>query len=672
MRCGPRLASISLLVPLAGAFGCGGENAVPSRAAAPEPRAAAETPVESSDVASRTRRPASSGPRRSVIWIGLDGLDFEILDRLAGSGAMPHWKRLASEGWTARLSSDYPLISPVLWTTAATGRTPDAHRVLDFQEVDPATGRKVPISGLSRAVPAVWNLASAAGRKVGVVGWWATHPAEEVDGFFVSDRVSPMLFEAASAAGAVYPVSLQDGVAKAAARESRVAAADLAPYLGVPESEIARALESGGGMKDPVVALSRIVGATRATQRIARELYDRTLPDLTAVYFEGTDEVGHVFAPFSPPRVACPSVADGDVARYARVAETYYVAMDSILGQWMRRAEEDGAVLIVSSDHGFKWGEDRPCGFASGDAATAAFWHRPEGVLAAWGSGVKPAPRSAASQMDVAPTVLALLELPLSRAMPGAARVDAFDGVKTAARSDAPAAEVRRVSAAEASPRDADEYAKKLLALGYLSAGQPSSLPAPGGARPGMTEGAWNNLGTYEMRTRHDANAARAAFQKALELAPGYAAPMFNLAVLARDRGEGAAAETWLLKAIAALKADPGPAVSGWAHEYERRGQEAAAKSLLARAAREYPDSEAIARERALMLQHAGDCKTAAAALAPFESKTTSAQTLNDLALIQTCLQDRAAVERLLARSLELDPNQPAVAQALERVRRAD
>jgi hypothetical protein len=64
--------------------------------------------------------------------------------------------------------------------------------------------------------------------------------------------------------------------------------------------------------------------------------------------------------------------------------------------------------------------------------------------------------------------------------------------------------------------------------------------------------------------------------------------------------------------------------------------------------------------------------RAAAAALSPFESKTTSAQTLNDLALIQTCLADRAAVERLLARSLELDPNQPAVAQALERVRRRD
>src|SRR5947207_3051667 len=82
--------------------------------------------------------------------------------------------------------SFFPLISPILWTSAATGTPPDLHRVLDFQEVDPKTGGKVPISGNSRAVPAVWNLVSSAGRTVGVVGWWATHPAEEVNGFFVS------------------------------------------------------------------------------------------------------------------------------------------------------------------------------------------------------------------------------------------------------------------------------------------------------------------------------------------------------------------------------------------------------------------------------------------------------------------------------------------------------
>jgi hypothetical protein len=51
-------------------------------------------------------------------------LDFELLDRLAAESRMPNWKRLASEGFTARLRSFAPLISPVLWTTVARNSLP--------------------------------------------------------------------------------------------------------------------------------------------------------------------------------------------------------------------------------------------------------------------------------------------------------------------------------------------------------------------------------------------------------------------------------------------------------------------------------------------------------------------------------------------------------------------
>src|SRR5262245_2348333 len=149
------------------------EAGQPAAGSEPAPPAAAPA-VEAADVP-RTPRPSRGVP--PVIWLGLDGLDWELLDRLSAEGKMPNWKRLVDGGASGKLSSFLPILSPILWTTAATGVGPDVHRVLDFQEVDPKSGQKIPISGNSRAVPAVWNLASAAGRSVGVVGWWATHPA---------------------------------------------------------------------------------------------------------------------------------------------------------------------------------------------------------------------------------------------------------------------------------------------------------------------------------------------------------------------------------------------------------------------------------------------------------------------------------------------------------------
>ena len=629
--------------------------------------------VESSDSVSRGKRATGSvGP---VIWIGLDGLDWELLDRLAADGSMPNWKRLSSEGYSAKLESQLPLLSPILWTTQATGVTPDIHRVLDFQEVDPASGRKVPISGNSRAVPAVWNLAAAAGRKVGVVGWWASHPAEEVNGFFVSDHASPILFDALPLDGSTYPASLAAGVAQVSARDGRVTAEDLAPFFAMPPAEIAAALGAGAGMESPVVALSRILRATRVTQRIARDLYDRNLPDLTAVYFEGTDEVGHVFASYTPPRLACAAIRDEDVARYEHVAAAYYGVIDRILGQWMRRAEEDGATLVVTSDHGFKWGDDRPCGFASSSWSTAAFWHRPEGVFAAWGAGVaKPAPgdRPTVSILDVAPTILGLLGLPTDPRMPGAPVRTAFPAMATLPPAGVPTGVVvRRVAAAAPSAKESSEYAKKLLALGYLSPGEAQPLAPTGGATPGMTEGAWNNLGVYLRENWKDFPAAQAAFEKSLALRPDYYSPMFNLAVLYRAKGDTARAQEWFLRSLAAVEADPAAAVAGWAHEYEKNGQRAAAAALLDRAAKQYFENEAIAREQALFLHRGKDCRGAVAALMRFEAATTTPETLNDLALFETCLAHREAVERLLARSLALKPDQPQVARLLEVVRAA-
>jgi Flp pilus assembly protein TadD len=497
----------------------------------------------------------------------------------------------------------------------------------------------------------VWNLASAAGRKVGVVGWWATHPAEEVNGFFVSDHSSPILFEKLPLAGVAFPPSLESGVGSVVARDGRIDEEDLRRFLD-PEDQKAG-------------ALSRVLAATRVTQRIARDLYDRERPDLLALYFEGTDEVAHLFAPDAPPKLACTS--EEDFARYGKVVDAYYALADRLLGQWMRRAKEDGATLLVHSDHGFKWGNDRPCGFASGNWATAAFWHRIDGVFVAWGGKVAAGQgRPQAGLLDVAPTVLALLGLPADRRMPGEAVGEVLGGAVPSKREDLfSKVAVRRVAAQTVASEAASEYAKKLLALGYLSPAETRPLAPPGGDRPGMTEAAWNNLGVYLRDTRKDPKGARAAFEKSLALAPRYYSALFNVAVLERARGDAKTAEKLFLESVAAAGGDPAPAVLSWARDSEKEGKTAAAVSVLASAARAYPVNEEISRALAMELFRARDCRRGLAVLSPFEAATNAPSTFNVLALLQTCLENRPEVVRLLRRSLELNPDQPDVARSL-------
>jgi Flp pilus assembly protein TadD len=638
-----------------------------AEAPAPAPAEAAPWPsVESADAA-RTPRPA--GAAAPVIWLGLDGLDWELLDRLAGEGKMPNWKRLVSEGASGRLTSFVPILSPVLWSTAATGVGPDVHRVLDFQEVDPATGQKVAISGRSRVVPAVWNLASAAGKRVGVVGWWATHPAEEVDGFFVSDHASPILFEKQPLSGAAFPASLEPGVAQVVARDGAVSAVELAAFLDVPEAEIAAALSSGAGMENPIVAMSRILAQTRIYLRIARDLYDRNHPDLMALYLQGPDEIGHVFASFVAPRLDC--VSEADFRRFSRAVDAYYGLVDRILGQWMRRAQEDGATLIVHSDHGFKWGADRPCERSSLNWATAGFWHRLDGVYALWGRGVRGnAERGRATLYDIAPTVLSLLGLPADVRMSGRPITAAFERLPSLGRKDLfSGVAVRRLATEAMSAEQASEYTKKLLALGYLSGSEARPLAPTGGDRPGMTEGAWNNLGLFETDSRKNPAAARKAFEKALELRPDYHSPMFNLAVLSRKQKDFQKAEDWLFRAIAAGHPDPEGTIANWAFYYREEGHPVVEQRLLERAARQFPTSERLARELGLARFRAKDCAGASAAVATVESTTTDPETLNALGIFRTCMGRREEAIAIFQRSLALKPGQPGVIESLKMLR---
>jgi predicted AlkP superfamily phosphohydrolase/phosphomutase/Flp pilus assembly protein TadD len=612
--------------------------------------------VEAADVA---RTPAPPAKFRRVIWIGLDGADWDYMTALSSAGKLPNWSKLSREGYGAKLESFVPLLSPIVWTTQETGVGPDLHRVLDFQEVDPKTGLLVPVSEASRKIPAVWNVASSHGRRVGVVGLWATHPAEKVNGFFLSDRIDPSAASPASS-GVGYPERLDETVRRVTAREGKISAEDLTPYLAVSDAEVAK-LPASPSFGDPLSALSALLTTTRVTQRLSRELYDSERPDFLAVYFKGTDEVGHLFAPYAPPRLACTDPAGYE--RLHRVPETYFGMIDAILGQWMRRAREDGAILLITSDHGFRWGADRLCGGASTEEATAAAWHTMDGVLLAWGEGIRPAPpESRASAFDVAPTLLALMELPADREMRGSV-VPILPGLSVERRPDVFAKiAVETVASARVDREQAAEYTKKLVALGYISPREAEAQKTASRTSAGLTKSAWNNLGIYRRFSLRDASGAREAWEESLKLDPGYHSPLFNIATLERDRGNFEESARWLLRAVAAGQPEPEATVERWAGEFERRGR--AGLALLRAAHSAYPGSEFYARNYALLLSRKNRCREAHDVIAPLES-SNQPETLNIAGVVEACLDRPDRVRTLFLRSLELDPNQPRVREAL-------
>ena len=88
-----------------------------------------------------------------VIVLGLDGMDPQTVDLLMAEGKMPNFARIRQEGAYGRLQSTHPLLSPVIWTTIATGKTPDQHGIGHFVAVD-EKGEQLPVTSHMRKVKA--------------------------------------------------------------------------------------------------------------------------------------------------------------------------------------------------------------------------------------------------------------------------------------------------------------------------------------------------------------------------------------------------------------------------------------------------------------------------------------------------------------------------------------
>jgi predicted AlkP superfamily phosphohydrolase/phosphomutase len=69
---------------------------------------------------------------RKLIFIGFDGLDPRLTEQWMSEGKLPNLARLRETGGYKRLRTTYPALSPVAWSTFATGVNPAKHNIFDF------------------------------------------------------------------------------------------------------------------------------------------------------------------------------------------------------------------------------------------------------------------------------------------------------------------------------------------------------------------------------------------------------------------------------------------------------------------------------------------------------------------------------------------------------------
>jgi hypothetical protein len=329
-----------------------------------------------------------SGLRVRVLAI--DGLERRMAESLVGRGEMPTLAALLERGARARLRAEPERVPAIVWTTVATGRGPEAHGIrsagtrrvtglrtpvsLDDSQSSFASAvasatdllrltRPEPPSAVLRSAKTFWNVASEKGLRVGVVNWWASWPADAVNGYLVTDRAAFRLEQGGAPDREVYPPE---------------AFSRLRGLIDSSEPEQARRLD-------------------RFHVAAARVLRDDAPPDLEALYLPGLD----IFTMQQMGEAPASDLAGLDAKLEAVRAE--YRFTDGLIREATADLRPEDVLVLVGD----------PGRLARGGSSEA------EGLLVLAGGPVEPGDLGVVSERDVAPTVLHLLGLPCSRELDG-------------------------------------------------------------------------------------------------------------------------------------------------------------------------------------------------------------------------------------------------------------
>ncbi|HWC96000.1 MAG TPA: alkaline phosphatase family protein, partial [Candidatus Sulfopaludibacter sp.] len=282
---------------------------------------------------------------RRIALIGWDAADWKIIHPLLDAGSMPNLRKLVECGAMGNMATLDPPMSPLLWTSIATGKTADLHGVHGFAEPDPVTGGIRPSTSTSRKVKALWNILSQTGLRSLVVNWFASHPAEPVEGAIVSNAFTysggPL---APLPSGAIHPASLASELGELRVHPGDLTGDDLLPF-------IPRLAEIDQKADRRPMALAKILAENITVQAAATWLMERQTWDFLAVFFDLHDHASHAFMPYHPPRME--NVTERDFELYRNVVNGAYCFADAMLGRMVDLAGPETAFLVVS-DHGFQ------------------------------------------------------------------------------------------------------------------------------------------------------------------------------------------------------------------------------------------------------------------------------------------------------------------------------
>jgi hypothetical protein len=318
-------------------------------------------------------RPASAREAaRGVLVLAVDGADWTLMEPLLARGELPHLAALRARGAWGPLATIVPTRSPAIWTTIATGQPPQKHGIESFTNVRVEGVHGVlrrsrkprglgfdrlfsllesrqlvlegPVTSSARRVPAFWNLATAEGSPVAMVGWWGTWPAEPVLGAVVSERVHYWRDAARGAppedSALTFPDGLHDEIAGLVLAPDEVTYGQARPFLAVSSDEFRKLMAADFRGKTAEGEFKYLYSMFETSRRISLALVPRTSrefgrPADLLVLFRIVDIASHAALGVSELVEDHLGASEADRRKFGGLVSEAYRSVDRALGELM-------------------------------------------------------------------------------------------------------------------------------------------------------------------------------------------------------------------------------------------------------------------------------------------------------------------------------------------------
>jgi predicted AlkP superfamily phosphohydrolase/phosphomutase len=237
-----------------------------------------------------------------------------------------------AEGSYGKLRSTIPPLTCPAWVSSCTGVNIGKHGIHDFRlSVDVRKREMVFADSTKRKVEAIWNILSAAGKRVVVLNFPVSYPPERVNGAMVSGMLTP-----STRSNFTFPKGLKYELS------------DLGYQIDIADTMIDNMLAFKANKFD---FLSRIREVVNSRIRAAEYLMREFEWDLFIVVFVALDRIYHQFWKYIDPSHIAYNAEEAKVM-YPNILRCHS-QIDTAIKSLLKLAGNNTNV-VIHSDHGFK------------------------------------------------------------------------------------------------------------------------------------------------------------------------------------------------------------------------------------------------------------------------------------------------------------------------------